>query len=99
MPKRIWVGVVELRYTTAAAPEREKRAFTNISTWADDYDEFCAKSKEMVENYGWQLLGIEQADPVAEGQEFGSEIRDMIERTKANPSAVLYGTFHNYPAK
>ena len=98
MPKRRWVGVVELRYTTAAAPEREKRAFTNISTWADDYDEFCAKSKEMVENYGWQLLGIEQADPVAEGRNLvGDPRHDRADQ--ANPSAVLYGTFHNYPAK
>ena len=98
MQEQVWVGTVELEYTAQDVPRRAKRAFTNITTWAGDYDEFCRKANQMLEHYGWRLLRVEQARPIRRGQDFGEELRDMIERTRANRSAVIYGTFHTYPS-
>lgn len=97
MPRRIWLGTVHLEYATEEAPLRLRRAFTNVTTWACDLDEFVQKSEQMLEHYGWRLLGVEEARPVDESQEFEDEMRKMIERTRKNPSAVIYGAFHTYP--
>lgn len=96
MPKQIWIGTVELEYTAQDAPRRVKQAFTNITTWAEDYDEFCEKTEQMLEHYGWHLLGVQEAAPVHKNKEFGDEVRQMIERTRENHSAVIYGTFHSH---
>jgi beta-galactosidase/beta-glucuronidase len=48
-------------------------------------------------NYGWKLLGVERANPVPEEGEFSEEVEDMLERTRTNPSAIIYGTFYSYP--
>ena len=44
-----------------------------------------------------KLLGIDRANPVPEDGEFSEETSDMLERTKTNPNAIIYGTFHTYP--
>jgi hypothetical protein len=51
----------------------------------------------MLESYGWKLLGVEQANPVPDNGEFSEEVEDMLERTRNNPDAVIYGTFYSYP--
>ena len=50
-----------------------------------------------MESYGWKLLGIDRANPVSDEDEFSEETEDMLERTKSNPNAIIYGTFHTYP--
>jgi|GEM_PF-2362506 len=97
MDRKIWLGVVELEYTTQESPSRERRGFSNATTWAGDYEEFCSKAQEMIEHYGWKLLGVEYARAIPEAEEFGEEVEDMIARTRANSSAVLFGTIHSYP--
>jgi hypothetical protein len=51
----------------------------------------------MLESYGWKLLGVERANPVPEPGEFSEEVEDMLERTRNNPNATIYGTFYLYP--
>jgi hypothetical protein len=51
----------------------------------------------MLESYGWKLLGVERANPVPDGVEFSEEVEDMLERTRTNPKAIVYGTFYSYP--
>jgi hypothetical protein len=51
----------------------------------------------MLESYGWKLLGIDRANPVSDKDEFSEETEDMLERTRSNPNAIIYGTFHTYP--
>jgi hypothetical protein len=29
--------------------------------------------------------------------EFNEEVEDMLERTRSNPNAIIYGTFYSYP--
>jgi len=51
----------------------------------------------MLESYGWKLLDAERANPVPKDGEFSEEVEDMLERTKTNPNANIYGTFYSYP--
>jgi len=45
-------------------------------------EEFRSKCIRMVESYGWNLLGVERANPVPEDGEFSEDVEDMLERTK-----------------
>lgn len=51
----------------------------------------------MLESYGWKLLGVERFTPVSEDRDFSEEIEDLIDRTRTNPNAIIYGTFYSYP--
>ena len=51
----------------------------------------------MLESYGWKLLGVDRANPAPEEGDFSEEVEDMLERTRGNPNAIIYGTFHSYP--
>jgi hypothetical protein len=53
--------------------------------------------KEMLESYGWNLLGVEESNPASLAHDYSDEVADMLERTRANPNAVIYGTFHTHP--
>jgi hypothetical protein len=97
MKREIWLGLVELKYTDPKAPDNVKCAFTNVATWARDSQEFFQKAKEMIEHYGWELLGIEEAGPVDEKLEYSPVIEELIEKTRESPNAVLYGAFHAHP--
>ena len=54
------------------------------------------KCKRMVEGYDWTFLG-EKSSPASLSYEYSEDIADMLGRTRINPHAVIYGTFHTYP--
>jgi len=68
-----------------------------VTTWAANAEEFRKKCIQMLESYGWRLLAAEGAGPVPEDGAFSGEVEDMLERTRANPNAIIYGTFYSYP--
>ena len=51
----------------------------------------------MLESYGWKLLDVERANPIPKDGEFSEEVKDMLAKTRMNPNAIVYGTFHSYP--
>jgi hypothetical protein len=51
----------------------------------------------MLESHGWKLLGVDIANPVGEQSGFSDVVEDMLERTRINQNAIIYGTFHDYP--
>jgi hypothetical protein len=51
----------------------------------------------MLESYGWNLLGVEESNPASLAHDYSDEVADMLERTRANPNAVIYGSFHTHP--
>jgi hypothetical protein len=51
----------------------------------------------MLEGNGWRLFGVERSTPVPNDGVFSEEVEDMLERTRTNPKAIIYGTFHSYP--
>jgi hypothetical protein len=44
-----------------------------------------------------ELLGVERSNPVPDNGEFSEEVEDMLERTRNNPNAIIYGTSYSYP--
>ena len=44
-----------------------------------------------------QPLCVERANPVPEAGEFRDELQHILERTRNNPNAIIYGTFYSYP--
>jgi hypothetical protein len=103
----IWIGVIEFSYradtvestnkTENLTSNERKSAFTVVSTWASSYEEYSQRCRKMVESYGWTLLQLEKANVVREDDAFSKEMEDMLERTRGNPSAIIYGTFYTYP--
>jgi hypothetical protein len=93
----IWIGTVEISWADEKSPNVFRPAFTNITTWARDPEEFREKCIEMLESYGWKLLDIDRASPVDEELTYPEEIEDMLARTRTNPNAIIFGTFHTYP--
>jgi len=97
MQPQIWIGTIEIYFENPDTPSVWKPAYTTVTTWACNAEEFSQKCTSMLESYGWKLLGIDRASPVSDEDEFSEETEDMLERTKSNPNAIIYGTFHTYP--
>jgi hypothetical protein len=97
MGKEIWVGTIEISYFDHEAPGTRKNAFTVVTTWASSPEEFRQKCEIMLESYGWKLLDIDRANPAPEDYDYNDEVADQLERTRVNPNAIIYGTFHTYP--
>jgi hypothetical protein len=97
MAKVIWVGTIEISYLDHEESDKRKNAFTVVTTWASNADEFRRKCELMLESYGWKLLGIDRANPAPENYDYNEEVADQLERTRVNPNAIIYGTFYTYP--
>jgi len=93
----IWIGTIEISWTDEKTPNVFKPAFTVVTTWAASPEEYRDKCIRMLESYGWKLLGVERANPVPKNGEFSEEVEGMLERTRNNPNAIIYGTFYSYP--
>ena len=93
----IWIGTIEISWSAERDPDVFRPAFTVVTTWAASPEEFHDKCVRMLESYGWKLLNVERSNPVPEHGEFSEEVEDMLERTRTNPKAIIYGTFHCYP--
>lgn len=97
MRSDIWIGTIEISFFDFDAPDIRKNAYTVVTTWASSPEEFSQKCRRMLESYGWTLLGVDKSNPVPADSVFDDDVADMLERTKANPNAIIYGTFHTYP--
>jgi hypothetical protein len=99
MQSVIWIGTIEISFTDPEGPSgaRPKPAFTVVTTWASSFEEYGEKCERMLRSHGWNLLGVDNARPAPEDGEFSEEVEDMLERTRNNPNAIIYGTFHTYP--
>ncbi|HEY2823764.1 MAG TPA: hypothetical protein VGJ06_22170 [Candidatus Acidoferrum sp.] len=97
MSLQVWIGTIEISYFAHDTPATRKNAFTVVTTWASNLEEFTQKCDRMLESYGWKLLGVERASRVPEDGEFSEEVEDQLERTRNNPNAIIYGTFFAYP--
>jgi len=93
----IWIGTIEISWADEKTPNVFRPAFTVVTTWAASPEEFREKCIRMLEGYGWRLLGVERSTPVPNDGVFSEEVEDMLERTRTNPKAIIYGTFHSYP--
>jgi hypothetical protein len=97
MQPEIWIGTIEVSFNDPGKPPNKQRAFTVVTTWASNAEQFRQKCDLMVESYGWRLLAVEVSNPVPPDAVFGDDVEDMLERTRGNQAAIIYGTFHTYP--
>ena len=97
MQLEIWIGTIEISNFEWEKPGVRKNAFTVVTTWASNIEQFEQKCVVMLESYGWTLLGVEKANRAPVEGEFSEEVADMLERTRTNPNAIIYGTFYTYP--
>jgi hypothetical protein len=97
MQPEIWIGTIEISFNDQGKPPDKQRAFTVVTAWASNAEEFQQKCNLMLESYGWKLLDVEFANPVPPDAVFGDDVEDMLERTRGNKAAIIYGTFHEYP--
>jgi hypothetical protein len=93
----VWIGTIEISWSDDKTPTVFRPAFTVVTTWATSPEEFREKCVRMLDSYCWKLLHVEHANPVRKDGEFSEEIEDMLERTRTNPDAIIYGTFYSYP--
>lgn len=93
----VWIGTIEISRADEKTPNVFRPAFTVVTTWAASPEEFREKCIRMLQSYGWKLLGVEHSSPVTNDGVFSEEVEDMLERTRTNPEAIIYGTFHSYP--
>jgi len=70
--------------------------FMSFTTLAESQEMAEAKIRECVESYGWHLISMENAHVVSDDRQYGEVELDQIARTRMNPNAVIYGTFHTY---
>jgi len=93
----IWIGTVEISWSDEKTPNVFHPAFTVVTTWAASPEEFRDKCTRMLKSYGWKLLDVERSKAVPDNGAFSEEVEDMLERTRSNPNAIIYGTFYSYP--
>lgn len=95
----IWIAVIEISFTDPEGPTtaKPKPAFAVVTTWATSSEEYKEKCERMLKSYGWNLIEVDNAGPASERGDFSDEVEDMLERTRSNPNAIIYRTFHSYP--
>jgi hypothetical protein len=93
----IWIGTIEISWSDEKTPNVYQPAFSVVTTWAANPEEFREKRIRMLGSCGWKLLDVARANPAPDKGEFSEEVEDMLEKTRNNPNAIIYGTFYSYP--
>ena len=95
--EQIWKLVAEVLVKPGDMPSGLTKGFMNVTTWADSADSATEKLARYIERFKWHVVGIEDARPIADDEEFENEqMEDMVARTRTNPKAIILGTFHGY---
>lgn len=97
----IWIGLVEVRpRKNSGILGNVEGAIVNVITWALDAKEFQKKATELMNNLDFDLINVEDAEPVKDRLQkensFSEEIEKIILETKTNPNAIRYATFHTW---
>jgi hypothetical protein len=94
----IWIGLLEVSPRENAEAFRENSgAFVNVVTWASDETQFREKAKMVMDKLNLEIMGVEGAEPIANrGVIDNEELKEIAERVRSNPNAIIYGTFHTW---
>ena len=77
-------------------PSGLTKGFMNVTTWADSAESATEKLTRYIEGFNWHVISIEDVHPIADNEEYGEQMEDMIARTRTNRNAIILGTFHSY---
>lgn len=97
--EQIWKLVAEVLVKPGDMPSGFTRGFMNVMTWAESAESAGEKLARYIERFNWHVISIEDACAVTEGQEYGEQVEEMIERTRGNREAIILGIFHGYRGK
>jgi hypothetical protein len=95
--RELWTATVEV--LTVPSDSGDTKAFTNVVTWASSADEHADSVRQVFEEYGWTVIGIEECRPISSCGWISKELADLVNRASDNPNACIYGTFHYHPSK
>jgi hypothetical protein len=98
--KIIWIGMVQvLSLPESKVLQNVSGAYVNILTWASNSPEFFAKAKELTDDLGLKLVGIENEEPLSEREkrvELEADVVRVALEIKDNPQSIRYMTFHTW---
>jgi hypothetical protein len=72
------------------------KGFTNVVTWADSPRKAEQKVSEVLNSYGWEVLGIESARPFDNSRSYDDDLLDIVDQARTNPNACIIGTVFSY---
>ena len=73
------------------------KGFMNVTTWADSEQSATTKLAEYIKKFNWHIISVEDVRPIADDEQYDDDqMEDMVQRTRANPDAIILGTFHGY---
>ena len=93
---RIWKLLIELLVEPGDAPSGLTKGFMNVTTWADSAEAAAGKVGKYLAQFNWHVPSVEEAHPIADGEDYGEVLEEMIERTRTDRDAIVLGTFHGY---
>jgi hypothetical protein len=79
-----------------------KGAFVDVVTWAADADAYRRNAELVIRALGGLFVSdVLNPEPVEarrarSGTGFDEKTEDLISRAQANPSAIVYGSFHMF---
>ena len=94
----IWIGLLEVSpYKNAEVLRDASGAFVNVVTWASSEVQFREKAKVVMDELKLAIMGVENAEPVANrGVLEDQDLADIVSRVENNRKAIIYSTFHTW---
>ena len=100
--KQLWIGMVEVRPLSGKSEivGDMKGAFVTVVTWAYNAEQYRHNAELVIGGLGGLFVSdvldpeLVEARMVRLGGKFEENIEDLISRAKANPNAIIYGSFH-----
>ena len=94
--EQIWRLVAEIVVEPGDMRDNITNGFINVTTWAVSADAAIAKFTQYIGKFNWQVVEIEKSEVITDDDALSDELADMVIRTRANPNAIILGTFHGY---
>jgi hypothetical protein len=89
----IWIGAIEISWIDENRPGVFRPAFTVVTTWATNAEEFREKCIRMLESYGWKLIDVDRANPVPDNVEFNEKWRTCSKEREVIQTQSSTGRF------
>jgi hypothetical protein len=92
----IWIVYLEVLALLDPTPEVGKLGFINVVLTAERPSEAQNRVVEVLEEYGWEILGFEHTTQVDPDMDYSDELNELIEDVLQNPEHVRLGMLHSY---
>ena len=94
--QQLWIITAEIVVKPGDLASGDTIGFTNIVTWADSPKTAHKKVTEVLNSYGWEVLGIEASYRFDDSRSYDDDILDIVDQARTNPDACIIGTVFSY---